>query len=117
MAVETRNELGKIILSEDLVASIAGYAAGENYGIVGMKAKNASDSIIELIKKDNLKRGIKVTTIGPGEVDIDLYVTVEYGVSLSAVAVNARDNIRYRVQEMTGLTVRNVNIFVEGIRV
>ena len=117
MAVETRNELGRIVLSEDLVASIAGYAANENYGIVGMNAKTATDSLIELIRKDNLKRGIKVTTTGPAEVDIDLYVIIQYGVSLSAVAMNARENVRYRVQEMTGLTVRNVNIFVEGIRV
>ena len=117
MSVEIGNELGKIIMTEDLVASIAGYAACENYGIVGMSSKKASDAIIELIKKDNLKRGIKVTTVGQGEVDIDLYVTLEYGVSLSAVAQNARGNVRYRVQEMTGLAVRNVNIYVEGIRV
>ena len=111
MSVEMSNELGKIIMTEDLVASIAGYAACENYGIVGMSSKKASDAIIELIKKDNLKRGIKVTSVGPGEVDIDLYV-----MSLSAVAQNARDNVRYRVQEMTGLSVHNVNIYVEGIR-
>ncbi|MDR1620630.1 MAG: Asp23/Gls24 family envelope stress response protein [Clostridiales bacterium] len=117
MAVEIKNDLGKIVLTEDLVASIAGYAAVENYGIVGMSAKKASDTIIELIKRDNLKRGIKVAAVGPGEVDIDLYVTLEYGVSLPAVARNARDNVRYRVEELTGLTVRNVNIMVEGVRV
>ncbi len=114
---EIRNELGKIVMPEDLVAAIAGYAAGENYGIVGMSAKKASDTFIELIKKDNLKRGIKVTSVGDAEVDIDLFVTLEYGVSLPAVAQNARDNVRYRIQEMTGLTVRNVNIHVESIRV
>ncbi len=117
MAVEIKNDMGKIVMNEDLVASIAGYAAVENYGIVGMNAKKASDSIIEFIKKDNLKRGIKVTAAGPGEVDIELYVTLEYGVSLPTVAKNARDNVRYRVQEMTGLAVRNVNIFVEDIRI
>ncbi|HOR12337.1 MAG TPA: Asp23/Gls24 family envelope stress response protein [Clostridia bacterium] len=117
MSVEIKNEMGRIVMTEDLVASIAGYAAGENYGIVGMSSKKASDALIEFIKKDNLKRGIKVTSTGVGEVDIDLYVTLEYGVSLPAVAQNARDNVRYRVHELTGLTVRNVNIFVEGIRV
>jgi uncharacterized alkaline shock family protein YloU len=110
MSVEMSNELGKIIMTEDLVASIAGYAACENYGIVGMSSKKASDAIIELIKKDNLKRGIKVTSVGPGEVDIDLYVMLEYGVSLSAVAQNARDNVRYRVQEMTGLTCKREHL-------
>ncbi len=114
---EIRTELGKIVMPEDLVAAIAGYAVGENYGIVGMSAKKATDPLMELIKKDNLKRGILVTAAGEGEVDIDLYVTLEYGVSLPAVARNARDNVRYRVQEMTGLKVRNVNIHVESVRV
>ncbi len=117
MAVEIKNDMGKIVLQEDLVASIAGFAAGENYGIVGMSAKKASDTLIEIIKKDNLKKGIQVQTVGEATVDIDLFVTLEYGVSLPAVAQNTRDNVRYRVQDMTGLTVRNINIHVEGIRV
>ncbi len=110
---EIKTDLGKITITEDLVAMIAGYAAGENYGIVGMSAKNATD----YIKKDNLKRGVKVTTVDAGMVDIDMYVTLEYGVSLPAVARNARDNVRYRVKDMTGLEVRDVNIHVEAIRV
>lgn len=117
MAVELKTQLGRIVLSEEIVASIAGYAAGENYGIVGMGTKKAADTIMEFVRKDNLKRGIKVTPVGLGEVDIDLYVMLVYGVSLPAVAKNAGDNVRFRVQEYTGLKVRNVNIFVEGIRV
>ncbi|MEL7608087.1 MAG: Asp23/Gls24 family envelope stress response protein [Bacillota bacterium] len=112
------NELGKIAMGEDLIASIAGYAATENYGIVAMSAKRASDTFVQFVGGDNLKRGIKVTTLESGDaVDIDLYVTLEYGVSLPAVAQNAMQNVRYRVNEMTGLTVRNVNIHVEAIRV
>lgn len=117
MSVEIKNSMGKIVMDEDLVASVAGYAAVENYGIVGMNAKKAADTFVELIRKDNLKRGIKVSAAGESTVDIELYVTLEYGVSLPAVARNARENVRYRVEEMTGLTVRNVDIFVESIRV
>lgn len=117
MAVEIKNEFGKIVLTEDLIANIAGYAAVENYGIVGMNSKKTTDSIIELIRKDNLKRGIIVTAVGPNEVDVDIYVTLEYGVSLPVVAQNVRENVRYRVQDLTGLKVRNVNIHVENIRV
>ena len=117
MAVELKTALGKIVMPEDLVANIAGYAAVENYGIVGMGTKNTTNAIMEFIKKDNLNRGIKVTSAGPGEVDIDLYVMLMYGVSLPAVANNARDNVRYRVEEMTGIKVRNINIYVESVRV
>ena len=117
MAAEMVNALGKITISDDLVASIAGYAAVENYGIVGMNAKKAGDSLIELFGGDKIRRGVKVTVVAPDTVAIDLYVTLESGVSLPAVAQNSRSNVKYRVEEMTGLTVQSVNIHVESIRV
>lgn len=117
MIIITKNELGTISIPEDLFTLLAGYAAIENYGIIGMAAKNASDSFVELFTKDNLKKGVKVTIISENEVDVDLHVMLQYGVSLPAVAENARDNVKYRLEELTGVKVRCVNIFVEGIRV
>ena len=117
MAAEMSTAMGKILIADDLIASIAGFAAVENYGIVGMNAKKASDSFVELFGKDNMRRGVKVTVISPEVIDIDLYVTLEYGVSLPAVASNARENVKYRVEAMTGIAVRAVNIHVENIRV
>ena len=111
-------ELGKITMTEELIANIAGMAAMENYGIVGMNATKASDTIIQLVGGDNHKRGVVVTLLDNGEaLDIDLYVTLVYGVTLPTVAQNTIQNVRYRVSDMTGLQVRNVNIHVESIRV
>ena len=111
-------ELGQIILSEDVIATVAGYAAGDNFGIVGMSGKTAKDALIQLVGGTNHKRGVKVTPIDNGSaVDIDMYVTVAYGVSISAVGKNTVDNVRYRVEEMTGLKVNHVTVHVEDIRV
>jgi len=112
------NDLGTVSLSEELIAVIAGTAAVENYGIVAMNSKSASDAILQLVGSENMKRGVDITILSDGSsVDIDLHVTVMYGVSLPAVAQNAVSNVKYRVEELTGLTVRNVNIYVESIRV
>ncbi len=112
------NELGKISFSDEILASIAGYAAMENYGIVGMSSKKkATDTFFQIIGTENNKKGVVVTTSDEDEMDIDLYVTLMYGVSLPAVAENARRNVRYRVEEMTGMKVRNVNIHVDSIKV
>ena len=113
------NEYGKVTISEDIIATVAGYAATENYGVVGMSAKTATDAILKLVGSEaNKKRGVKVSFLGEGdEVDIDLYVTLEYGVSLPAVAENTKSNVKYRVEEMTGIRVRKVNVHVENIRV
>ncbi len=118
MPANILNEHGTVTLSDDLIAIIAGTAAVENYGIVAMNSKSATDAILQLVGSENMKRGVDITVLSDGvTVDIDLHVTVMYGVSLPAVAQNAVSNVKYRVEELTGLHVRNVNIFVESIRV
>ena len=101
----------------DILANIAGYAATENYGVVGMKPRTATDTFLQLVGNDtNRKRGVKITFLGDGsEADVDLFVTMVYGVSLQVVAKNTIDNVRYRVEEMTGIKVNSVNIHVENI--
>lgn len=117
MAGTIINELGRITIGEDIIANIAGYAATENYGVVGMNPKTATDTLLQLVGSDsNRKRGVKVTFLGEGEeADVDLFVTMVYGVSLQVVAKNTIDNVRYRVEEMTGIKVNSVNIHVESI--
>lgn len=117
MAAIIKNDLGTISFGEDLIANIAGSAACENYGIVGMNSANASDTILQLVGSENIKRGVKVVIGADNKVKIDLHVTLMYGVSFPAVANNAISNVKYRVEEMTGLSVDCVNIYVEAVRV
>lgn len=117
MAIVVTNEYGKISISEDLVATIAGYAALENYGIIGMCARTAGDAIVELFGRENLQKGVKVTGVNEKQVDVALHIALQYGVSLPAVAENTKSNVKYRIEDLTGIPVRNVNIFVESIRV
>ena len=117
MALTTITAIGKISISEDLVTTIAGYAAMENYGTIGMCAHSAGDAFGELFGRDNMQRGVKIEKVGDAEVDISLHVALQYGVSLPAVADNTKKNVKYRVEDITGVPVRNVNIFVESIRV
>ena len=82
-----------------------------------MNSANASDTILQLVGSENMKRGVKVVIGADNKVKIDLHVTLMYGVSFPAVANNAISNVKYRVEEMTGLSVDCVNIYVEAVRV
>ena len=117
MAITVSNDLGSISVSEDLIATLAGYAAVENYGIVGMCARSAGDAIVELFGRENMQKGVLVEKVGEDQVDVSLHVALQYGVSLPAVSMNTKQNVRYRIEELAGVSVRNVNIFVESIRV
>lgn len=116
MGVQKTNALGKITISDDVLATLAGITAIECYGIVGMTSKRATDGIIELLGKENLSRGVKIYSQDE-EVIIDLFIIVEYGISIATVAKNVIETVKYNVENLTGINVKKVNITVEGVRV
>lgn len=116
MAVIQQKSLGKIVYSDEFISNLAGLATMDCFGIVGMASQKAMDGIVELLKGENLNKGVKITTENES-VWIDLYVVVEYGVSISAVASNVIDIVKYKVESDTGLSVEKVNVTVNGIRV
>lgn len=116
MAIKTNNQFGLITLSDNVLATIAGLAAMQCAGVVGMATQGAAEGLAELLKIESLTKGIKVTSDDNGAT-IDINIIVEYGVSMVAVAENVIDSVTYNVQSMTGLRVRNVNINIKGIRV
>jgi uncharacterized alkaline shock family protein YloU len=116
MAVVQQNSYGSIDFTDEFLSNLAGVATMDCYGIVGMASQNAMDGIVELLKGENLNKGVKITT-QDGNVGIHLFVIVEYGVSISAVASNVIDTVKYRVEKFTGLNVDRVDVTVNGIRV
>ena len=110
------NQLGDIMIDLGVIAKYAGTCAVECFGIVGMAAISMKDGLVKLLKKESLTHGINVT-LNDNKLTIDFHVIVSYGVSISAVADNLVSNVKYKVEEFTGLTVEKINIFVEGVRV
>ena len=108
--------LGKIMIDTDVIATYAGSVAVECFGIVGMAAVSMKDGLVKLLKKDSLKHGINVI-ITDNKITMEFHVIVAYGVSISAVSDNLISNVKYRVEEFTGLTIEKINILVEGVRV
>lgn len=116
MGAQKVNSLGEISISDDVLATLAGITAVECYGIVGMTSKRATDGIVELLGRENLSRGVKVYSQN-NDVTVDLFIIVEYGISIAAVAKNVIETVKYNIENLTGTTVKKVNITVEGVRV
>ena len=108
--------LGKIMIDTDVIATYAGSVAVECFGIVGMAAVSMKDGLVKLLKKDSLKHGINVI-ITDNKITLEFHVIVAYGVSIPAVSDNLISNVKYRVEDFTGLTIEKINILVEGVRV
>ena len=116
MEYKISNDLGLITISEDVLLKVAGYAALECYGIVAMSSKRAKDGFVEWLGKENLTKGVQVNITEAG-IDIDLFIIVEYGISIVEVCNSIKSQVCYTIENMTGAKVRRVNISVEGIRV
>ena len=116
MEYKISNDLGLITISEDVLLKVAGYAALECYGIVAMSSKRAKDGFVEWLGKENLTKGVQVNITDAG-IDIDLFIIVEYGISIVEVCNIIKSQVCYKSENMTGAKVRRVNISVEGIRV
>lgn len=111
------NKLGKVLIDSEVIAQYAGSTAVECFGIVGMAAVSMKDGLVKLLKGDSLTRGINVVVDDENKLEIDFHVIVAYGVSISTVADNLIENVKYKVQEFTGFEIKKINIYVEGVRV
>lgn len=107
-------KLGMIEISTTAVSTIAGQAINQCYGVVGMSSKNLANSISSMLSADN-KRGINVM-IEDDQIDIDVYVIVEYGVNIRAVAESIQHTVKFHVEKSLGLPVESVNVFIQGLR-
>lgn len=108
--------MGNIMIDNDVIAQYAGSVAVECFGIVGMAGYSAKDGLARILKQENLTRGISVS-IKNNKLVLDFHVIVAYGVSIKAVADNLVDNVKYKVEQFTGIEIEKINIFVEGVRV
>jgi uncharacterized alkaline shock family protein YloU len=107
--------LGRIEVAPRVVASIAGHAANECYGIVGMAARGLRDGIAERLNRDSLHRGV-VIEVREGGITIELFVIVQHGTRISEVAHNLMSAVKYAIEKTLGLPVLAVNVNVQGIQ-
>jgi len=117
MSIELKNEFGQIDISNDVVAQIAGGAAIECYGIVGMASKHQiRDGLTDILRKENFAKGVLVRQQGE-DLHIDMYIVISYGTKVSEVAYQVQSKVKYTVNKTLGLAVKSVNIYVQGVRV
>lgn len=112
-----RTDLGIITIDPEVIAKYAGSVAVECFGIVGMAAVSMKDGLVKLLKKESLTKGIQVGISDENKITLNFHVVVVYGVSISAVTDNLISNVKYKVEEFTGMSVDKINIYIEGVRV
>lgn len=112
---EDANPLGNIYISHRAIATITSQSALESYGVVGLAPKNLAQGLAKVLTKDP-QLGVEVDFVNGG-VQIDLFIVIEYGTRIKAVATSVAENVRYSVEQAIGLPVNQVNVHVRGLRI
>jgi uncharacterized alkaline shock family protein YloU len=107
------NDTGLIRISDDVVSTIAGLAALDTPGIAAMSG-GISEGLAKRLSGKNVQKGVSVE-VGQTEAAVDLRVIIHYGSQIQTVCKLLQDNVKEAVENMTGLTVVEVNVKVEGV--
>ena len=107
--------LGSIHVSPRAIASITYHAALQSYGVVGLTSKNLVDGLTQVLVKDPTY-GVEVHYDGQ-DINIDLFVIIEYGTRIKSVANSVSNTVRYHVEKALGMPVNEINVHVRGLRI
>ncbi len=106
-------EIGQVQIADEVVAIIAGLAAMEVDGVSSMAGTSTRDLISKLGKK-NLSKGVKVDVLD-GVVTVSLSLNLRFGKNIMEVSSRVQEKVKAAIENMTGLSVADVNIKVAGV--
>jgi uncharacterized alkaline shock family protein YloU len=109
-----QNELGKVRVSDEAIASIAALATQRIKGVAGMGTGGTVDTLADLLGLHKQGRGIQVQ-MGEKEVALSLNLIIEFGADIAEVATQVQEAVAEAVEKMSGLVVVEVNVVVQGV--
>lgn len=107
--------LGEVKIADEVVAIIAGLAAMEVEGVASMSG-NATKELISKLGMKSLSKGVKVDVL-EGIVTVELKLNLKYGYSIMDISAKVQEKVKAAIENMTGLTVADVNIRIAGVDV
>ena len=114
--MKINTHLGYIDITKKTIADIAGKAAMECYGLVGMAHQRGKDGLIEILTGEQANKGVGIS-VEDNRLIIDLFVIVEYATKISVVAENIISNVKYNVEKQSSLSIKRINVNVVSVRV
>ena len=114
--MKVRLEKGDLHISTDVFTSIGGFSTTNCFGVKGMASRRVQDGFVQLLRRENLAKGVKVSYPAEGNtVDITLHIAVEYGINIPEICRSIMGEVRYNVEKITGAAVSAVNICIDSI--
>ncbi len=108
-------EVGKIVIADEVIATIAGTAALEVEGVCATPTgTNNKGNIINWINKKNYSKDVEVEVVD-NEIYVNISVVIKYGYNISNTSSELQEKIKSALELMTGMIVSEVNVSIVGI--
>jgi uncharacterized alkaline shock family protein YloU len=105
------SDLGRVVMTPDAIAAIAGRAVDESFGVVDQAGRRGP---LRLLTRGR-QSGVRVREVDGG-IALELHVVVDYGINLGEVSAMVQSRVAYEVERHTGLSVQAVNVHVDSAR-
>ncbi len=112
-----KTDKGTVVIDSNVYTNIAGVAASNCFGVKGMAMRSMSDGLVHLLRKESMRKGVKVEFHEDNSITIELHIMVDHGVNLTAVGSSIISEVRYVVNQCTGTEVRAVNVFIDSMMI
>ena len=116
MDIDKKTQFGVINITSDAIAQVAGNAASQCYGVVGMAEKRSiRNEINDLLKKENYSKGVFVTK-RKDSFEVDIYIVVGYGLKITEIASAVQKKVKYDLEKTFNMPFAAINIYVQEIK-
>ncbi len=107
-----KSKLGDLVISEEVIASIAQSAAHDVEGVASFAPKPTD--VIAALKGLDGNKYVNIS-IGDSDIKISLYIVVKPGHNIQTVAGEVQKAVKSTVQNMTGKVVSKINVTIAGL--
>lgn len=114
MGQNREDKYGTIKISDEVVSICAVNAALKTNGVYELSGGLIDNLSRNILGNEPPSKGIKISR-DEQNVEIDVFIIVDYEVKIPAVAWEVQVNVKNEVEQMTGLSVTAVNIHVQGV--
>ena len=111
--IHEKEEIGKVIISDEVFSLIAGLAAMEVEGVNSM-AGNITRELVAKLAMKNLAKGVKVE-VQDESVTVYMSLNIDFGYNIPQVSAKVQERVKASVENMTGFHVETVNIKIAGV--
>ncbi len=113
--IKLENGVGKISITDEVFTNLAGEAATSCFGVKGMVACAKEGGPWQLLRRESMSKGVRVRNESDGSVSLELHIGVDTGVPIGTIVSSIINEVNYKLEKSTGVSLKSIDVFVDAI--